>query len=92
MSLGLVFLSEVFGTAMLTLLGCGVVANVALKGTKGNNGGFLMVTSGGASPSSPASTSPSSRAPTSTPPSPSAFSPTARPSTRRAFRSTSRPR
>ena len=28
---------------MLTLLGCGVVANVALKGTKGNNGGFLMV-------------------------------------------------
>lgn len=46
MSLGLVFLSEVFGTAMLTLLGCGVVANVALKGTKGNNGGFLMVTWG----------------------------------------------
>ncbi|MBO1268423.1 MIP/aquaporin family protein [Arthrobacter cavernae] len=43
MSLGIVFLSEVFGTAMLTLLGCGVVANVALKGTKGNNGGFLMV-------------------------------------------------
>ena len=34
MSLGIVFLSEVFGTAMLTLLGCGVVANVALKGTK----------------------------------------------------------
>ena len=31
---------------MLTLLGCGVVANVALKGTKGNNGGFLMVTWG----------------------------------------------
>src|SRR4029453_17930432 len=25
---------------------CGVVANVALKGTKGNNGGFLMVTWG----------------------------------------------
>ncbi|CAH0254716.1 putative glycerol uptake facilitator protein [Arthrobacter sp. Bi83] len=46
MSLGLVFLSEVFGTGMLTLLGCGVVANVALKGTKGNNGGFLMVTWG----------------------------------------------
>ena len=35
MSLGIVFLSELFGTAMLTLLGCGVVANVALKGTKG---------------------------------------------------------
>lgn len=46
MSLEIVFLSEVFGTAMLTLLGCGVVANVALKGTKGNNGGFLMVTWG----------------------------------------------
>ncbi len=46
MSLGIVFLSEVFGTGMLTLLGCGVVANVALKGTKGNNGGFLMVNLG----------------------------------------------
>ncbi|MGG5171332.1 MIP/aquaporin family protein [Pseudarthrobacter sp. J1738] len=46
MSLGIVFLSEVFGTGMLTLLGCGVVANVALKGTKGNNAGFLMVTWG----------------------------------------------
>jgi len=46
MSLGIVFLSELFGTATLTLLGCGVVANVALKGTKGNNGGFLMVTWG----------------------------------------------
>ncbi len=42
MSLGIVFLSEVFGTGMLTLLGCGVVANVAMKGTKGNTGGFLM--------------------------------------------------
>jgi glycerol uptake facilitator protein len=38
-----VFLSEVMGTMMLTLLGCGVVANVALRGTKGNAGGFLMV-------------------------------------------------
>ena len=35
MSLGIVFLSEVFGTAMLTLLGCGVVANVALKRHQG---------------------------------------------------------
>ncbi|MHA7269276.1 MIP/aquaporin family protein [Arthrobacter sp. HLT1-20] len=43
MSLGIVFLSEVMGTMMLTLLGCGVVANVALKGNKGNGGGFLMV-------------------------------------------------
>jgi glycerol uptake facilitator protein len=31
---------------MLVLLGCGVVANVALIRTKGNNGGFLMVTIG----------------------------------------------
>jgi len=46
MSLGIVFLSEVFGTAMLTLLGCGVVANTALKGTKGNNTGFLFVNFG----------------------------------------------
>jgi hypothetical protein len=46
MSLGTIFLSELFGTAMLALLGCGVVANVALKETKGNNGGFLMVTWG----------------------------------------------
>ncbi len=46
MSLGIIFLSEIFGTGMLTLLGCGVVANVALKGTKGYNGGFLMVTWG----------------------------------------------
>ena len=43
MSLGIVFASEVMGTMMLTLLGCGVVANVALKGTKGNAGGFLLV-------------------------------------------------
>ncbi len=46
MSLGIVFLSEVMGTLMLTLLGCGVVANVALRGTKGNAGGFLMVNFG----------------------------------------------
>lgn len=46
MSLGTIFLSEIFGTATLTLLGCGVVANALLKGTKGNNGGFLMITWG----------------------------------------------
>lgn len=45
-NLGLVFLSEVVGTAMLVLLGCGVVANVALTKNKGFNGGFLMVTFG----------------------------------------------
>lgn len=45
-NLGIVFLSEVVGTLMLVLLGCGVVANVALVGTKGFNGGFLMVNFG----------------------------------------------
>jgi len=45
-NLGLVFLSEVVGTALLVLLGCGVVANVALAKNKGHNGGFLMVNIG----------------------------------------------
>jgi glycerol uptake facilitator protein len=45
-NLGLDFLSELIGTATLILLGCGVVANVALIRTKGLNGGFLMVTFG----------------------------------------------
>ena len=45
-NLGIVFLSELIGTAMLVLLGCGVVANVALAKNKGFNGGFLMVTFG----------------------------------------------
>ena len=45
-NLGIDFLSELVGTAMLVLLGCGVVANVALAKTKGYNGGFLMVTFG----------------------------------------------
>ncbi|GEB95690.1 MIP/aquaporin family protein [Microbacterium lacticum] len=42
-NLGLYFLSELVGTAMLLLLGGGVVANVILKGTKGNGGGALMI-------------------------------------------------
>lgn len=42
-NLGLYFLSEFVGTGLLVLLGCGVVANVALAKTKGNAGGFLMV-------------------------------------------------
>ena len=46
MNLGLVFLSELVGTALLVLLGCGVVANVALKDNKGFGGGFLMVNVG----------------------------------------------
>ena len=45
-NIGLVFLSEVLGTGMLVLLGCGVVANVALTKNKGFGGGFLMVTIG----------------------------------------------
>jgi glycerol uptake facilitator protein len=45
-NLGVVFLSELVGTALLVLLGCGVVANVALVKNKGFNGGFLMVNIG----------------------------------------------
>lgn len=40
------FVAETFGTMLLLLLGGGVVANVALRGTKGNSGGFLMVNFG----------------------------------------------
>ena len=45
-SLGTVFWSEVVGTGFLLLLGCGVVANVALARTKGAGGGFLLVNFG----------------------------------------------
>ncbi len=41
-----IFVAEVIGTALLVLLGDGVVANVVLKGTKGNNGGWLLITTG----------------------------------------------
>lgn len=44
--LSTIFLSEVVGTALLVLLGCGVVANVALARTKGFAGGALMVNVG----------------------------------------------
>jgi len=43
---GAIFLSEVVGTAMLLLLGGGVVANTALTKTKGNGTGFLFVNFG----------------------------------------------
>lgn len=46
MNLVEIFLSEAFGTAILILLGTGVVANVLLKGTKGHSGGTLMVNFG----------------------------------------------
>ncbi|HKJ11613.1 MAG TPA: MIP/aquaporin family protein [Ornithinimicrobium sp.] len=44
--MGQVFLSEVLGTAMLLLFGCGVVANAILPKTKGFNGGWLMINFG----------------------------------------------
>ncbi len=40
------FLAEFIGTAMLILLGNGVVANVVLHQTKGNNGGWIVITLG----------------------------------------------
>jgi glycerol uptake facilitator protein len=43
---GTIILSETLGTMLLTLLGCGVVANHVLTKTKGNAGGFLMVNFG----------------------------------------------
>jgi glycerol uptake facilitator protein len=40
------FLGEVIGTAILILLGNGVVANVVLNQTKGNNSGWIVITFG----------------------------------------------
>ena len=40
------FLSEFIGTAFLILLGSGVVANVVLNKTKGNNSGWIVITFG----------------------------------------------
>jgi glycerol uptake facilitator protein len=40
------FLFELIGTAFLILLGDGVVANVVLNKTKGNNGGWIVITMG----------------------------------------------
>jgi len=37
------FIAELVGTMVLILLGCGVVANVVLDKTKGNNGGWLLI-------------------------------------------------
>lgn len=41
--LGQVFASELFGTAILCLLGCGVVANALLPAAKGAGGGPVMI-------------------------------------------------
>ncbi|MGN6641349.1 MAG: MIP/aquaporin family protein [Mucilaginibacter sp.] len=38
------FIAEFFGTMLLILLGDGVVANVLLKDTKGNNSGWIVIT------------------------------------------------
>jgi glycerol uptake facilitator protein len=40
------FSAELIGTMFLILLGTGVVANVVLKGTKGFNGGWMVITTG----------------------------------------------
>ena len=39
-------LAELFGTAILIVLGDGVVANVVLSRTKGNNSGWIVITAG----------------------------------------------
>jgi glycerol uptake facilitator protein len=40
------YLAELLGTALLVLLGNGVVANVVLQRTKGHGGGWLLITAG----------------------------------------------
>ena len=40
------FLGEFIGTMLLIILGDGVVANVVLNKTKGNNGGWIVITFG----------------------------------------------
>lgn len=38
------FIAELIGTLLMILLGNGVVANVVLSGTKGNNSGWMVIT------------------------------------------------
>ena len=40
------FFSELTGTALMIILGDGVVANVVLDKTKGNHGGWIVITFG----------------------------------------------
>ena len=40
------FIGEFFGTMMLLILGCGVVANVVLHQSKGQHGGWIVITFG----------------------------------------------
>ncbi|TWP48286.1 aquaporin family protein [Lentzea tibetensis] len=46
MSLGAIFVWETLGTAILILMGAGVVANVVLKDTLGTGGGWLLINFG----------------------------------------------
>lgn len=41
-----ILVAEIIGTMLLIILGNGVVANVVLKGTKGNNSGWIVITTG----------------------------------------------
>lgn len=41
-----ILVAEILGTMLLILLGNGVVANVVLKGTKGNSSGWIVITTG----------------------------------------------
>lgn len=47
-SLATQFLGEVIGTAILIILGAGVVAGVSLKRSKAENGGWVVITLAGA--------------------------------------------
>ncbi|MEL6303781.1 MAG: MIP/aquaporin family protein [Bacteroidota bacterium] len=40
------FIAEIIGTFLLILLGCGVNANVSLKGTNGSGSGWIVITTG----------------------------------------------
>jgi glycerol uptake facilitator protein len=40
------FTAELLGTMLMILMGAGVVANVVLKGTKGNGSGWIVITTG----------------------------------------------
>ncbi len=40
------FVAELVGTMILVIFGDGVVANVVLRRTKGNDGGWIVITTG----------------------------------------------